>query len=107
MAFSFEKLVVCQKAVDFGDTDCAATGQFPRGYGFLIDQFNRAALSIAANNAEGNGRFTKPDRKNFSALLGVRARSVSHGWNWPDAVVFFPKSGTPASNPIGKRFPGY
>jgi four helix bundle protein len=37
----------------------------PRGYGFLVDRLNRAALSIATNLAEGNGRFTKPDRRNF------------------------------------------
>jgi len=34
----------------------------------LADQLNRAALSIAANIAEGNGRFTKPDRKNFFTI---------------------------------------
>ena len=73
MAFSFEKLVVYQKAVDFADSVCAATEQFPRGYGFLVDQLNRAALSIAANIAEGNGRFTKPDRKNF---FGIARGSV-------------------------------
>lgn len=38
MAFSFEKLVVYQKAVDFADHVCSLTEQFPRGYGFLVDQ---------------------------------------------------------------------
>lgn len=65
MAFAFEKLVVYQKAIAFADAACSATESWSRGYGFLSDQLNRAALSIAANIAEGNGRFTKPDRKNF------------------------------------------
>ena len=65
MAFAFEKLHVYQKSVDFADAVCSATEGFPRGYGFLVDQLNRASLSIAANIAEGNGRFTKADRRNF------------------------------------------
>ena len=65
MSFAFEKLAVYQKAIDFTDIIVARTEQFPRGYGFLADQLNRASLSIAANIAEGNGRFTKADRKNF------------------------------------------
>ena len=65
MTFQFEKLLVYQKAVDFADQVCATTEVFTRGYGFLVDQLNRAALSISANIAEGNGRFTKADRKNF------------------------------------------
>ncbi len=65
MPFTFEKLHVYQKAVDFTDMICRLTERFPRGYGFLVDQLNRASLSIAANIAEGNGRFTKADRKNF------------------------------------------
>jgi four helix bundle protein len=73
MAFAFEKLQVYQKAVAFADTVCTLTKGFPRGYFFLADQLNRAALSIAANIAEGNGRFTKPDRKNF---FGIARGSV-------------------------------
>jgi four helix bundle protein len=68
MAFLFEKLLVYQKAVNFADLICTRTEAFPRGYGFLVDQLNRAALSIAANIAEGNGRFTKPDRRNFFGI---------------------------------------
>src|SRR2546429_9061445 len=61
----FENLQVYQKAVDFADRIASHTEDFPRGYYFLVDQLNRAALSIATNLAEGNGRFTKADRKNF------------------------------------------
>ena len=61
----FENLDVYQKAVDFIDKVTSLTEQFPRGYYFLTDQLNRAALSIATNLAEGNGRFTKADRKHF------------------------------------------
>jgi hypothetical protein len=62
MAFMFENLQVYQKAVDFADRIASKTEAFPRGYYFLVDQLNRAALSVATNLAEGNGRFTKPDR---------------------------------------------
>jgi four helix bundle protein len=68
MPFTFEKLLVYQKSVDFADAVCAHTEAFPRGYGFLVDQLNRAALSIAANIAEGNGRFTQRDRRNFFGI---------------------------------------
>lgn len=68
MAFMFERLEVYQKAVDFADDIAGLTEGFPRGYGFMVDQLNRAALSIATNLAEGNGRFTKPDRRNFFTI---------------------------------------
>lgn len=68
MAFAFEKLIVYQKAVDFADRTLAAAEHFPRGYRFLADQLNRASVSIAANLAEGNGRFTTPDRRHFFGI---------------------------------------
>ena len=68
MAFMFENLEVYQKAIDFAEQITNLTEQFPRGYYFLSDQLNRAALSIATNIAEGNGRFTKNDRKHFFVI---------------------------------------
>ena len=65
MPFMFEKLEVYQKAVDLADDVIRLTETFARGYYFLADQLNRAALSVSANIAEGNGRFTKSDRRHF------------------------------------------
>jgi four helix bundle protein len=73
MSFAFEKLQVYQKAITFADAVCTFTRDLPRGYFFLADQLSRAALSVAANIAEGNGRFTKPDRRNF---FGIARGSV-------------------------------
>ncbi|MBN2842140.1 MAG: four helix bundle protein [Sedimentisphaerales bacterium] len=65
MSFMFENLTVYQKAVDLSEQIITITESFPKGYYFLTDQLNRASLSISLNLAEGNGRFTKADRKNF------------------------------------------
>ena len=73
MAFAFEKLNVYQKSIAFADAICTITRGLPRGYFFLGDQLSRAATSIAANIAEGNGRFTKADRRNF---FGIARGSV-------------------------------
>jgi four helix bundle protein len=73
MSFAFEKLHVYQRSITFANAICTLTRDLPRGYFFLADQLNRAALSISANIAEGNGRFTKPDRKNF---FGIARGSV-------------------------------
>ena len=68
MPFAVENLKLYQKTVDFADQVLATTEHFPRGYGFLADQLNRASVSITANLAEGNGRFTTPDCKHFFAI---------------------------------------
>ena len=65
MSFMFENLDVYRKAIDLTEVIINLTEEFPKGYYFLTDQLNRASLSIATNIAEGNGRFTKADRRNF------------------------------------------
>ena len=74
MAFLFENLDVYQKSLDFSERIMALTESFPRGYYFLVDQLNRAALAIATNLAEGNGRFTNRDRTNFFVIARASAQ---------------------------------
>lgn len=68
MPFMFEKLQVYQKAMTFIDDAATLIESFPRGYSHLADQLGRASLSIATNLAEGNGRFTKADRRHFFTI---------------------------------------
>lgn len=72
VVFAFEKLLVYQKSVALTDAVCGATRTFPRGYLYLADQLNRAALSIATNLAEGNGRSSAaPPPPALPGRLGV------------------------------------
>lgn len=68
MPFLFEKLEVYRKAVDLAERVCTLTSDFPRGSWYLADQLNRASLSISLNIAEGNGRWTDADRRNFFTI---------------------------------------
>ena len=65
--FDFEKLVVYNKAKEYNKTVTT----------FLKDneidkvtngQLRRASFSIMLNIAEGSGRFTKPDKRNFYVI---------------------------------------
>jgi four helix bundle protein len=58
MEFHFEKLTVWQDAMQLITKVYRLTKTFPREERFgLIDQLRRAAVSIAANIAEGRGRY--------------------------------------------------
>ena len=74
MPFLVQNLRIYCEAVDFADRITSLTESFPRGKHYLSDQLNRAAVSIAANIAEGNGRYGGRDRRNFFVI----ARASAH-----------------------------
>ncbi len=62
--FDFEKLEVYSKAKLF-NRDVSFFLEHTNISKNKKDQLERAAFSIMLNIAEGSGRFTKPDKKNF------------------------------------------
>lgn len=71
--FNFEKLIVYQKSLAFIDFVYDITAKFPSSERFnLIDQFRRAATSIAFNIGEGSGGTDKE----FNSFLRISKRSM-------------------------------
>jgi four helix bundle protein len=72
--FSFEKLDVWRKAIDFADLIYQETRAFPAEERFgLTNQLRRAAVSISSNIAEGSSRSSKTD---FARFAEIAAGSV-------------------------------
>ena len=66
MAFSFERLEVYQRALNWVDTiECLCSALKGRVSYSLLDQLQRAALSIPLNIAESNGRWHKGEKRQF------------------------------------------
>ena len=67
--YAFEKLRVWQAARALAKAVYVVTNRFPRTeiYG-LTSQCNRAAISVAANLAEGSSRRSKKDQAHFSEI---------------------------------------
>jgi four helix bundle protein len=67
--YPFEKLRVWQAARTLAKVIYAATSKFPQReiYG-LTSQCNRAAVSVAANLAEGSSRQSRKDQAHFSEI---------------------------------------
>ena len=78
--FKFEKLEVWQRALDFSDQIYRITREFPTDERFgLVNQLRRAAVSIAANIAEGTGRQSDRDFVRFIEIAyGSLLEVVSH-----------------------------
>ena len=66
--FDFEKLEVYKKARDFNKVIRAKILSSSELDQPTRSQLSRAALSIMLNIAEGAGRFTKPDKRNFYVI---------------------------------------
>ena len=78
--FRFEQLDVWQLAIEYSDEIYSATRLFPVDERFgLTNQLRRATVSIAANIAEGTGRFSDRDFSRFiEVAYGSLMETVSH-----------------------------
>lgn len=66
---NYRDLVVWQKSIDFVSEVYRLTADFPSHEQFgLTSQLRRAAVSVASNIAEGEGRDSKGDFKRFLAI---------------------------------------
>lgn len=67
MMFDFEKLIVYQKARTI-NSKIQVLLQQNSPSSFLRDQLYRASLSMVINIAEGTGKLSKKDKKNFYVI---------------------------------------
>ena len=75
MSFKFERLIIWQKSMDFGEEIYLLSRKFPAGERFnLISQICRAADSIALNISEGS--ILQSDAE-FRRFLGYSIRSLA------------------------------
>lgn len=65
--FDFQKLDVYKKAKLF-HVDCKKLIQETKLDKFVKDQLGRASFSIPLNIAEGSGKFSKADRRNYFTI---------------------------------------
>ena len=67
--FSFEKLIVWQKARELSKVIYKTTKHFPEDERFgLISQMRRCSISISSNIAEGTGRHSSKDKARFTEI---------------------------------------
>ena len=75
MEFKFEKLIIWQKAMDFGENVYRLTSKFPKEEMYnLSSQIRRAVDSIALNISEGSIGQSNPEFKKF---MGYSIRSLA------------------------------
>ncbi len=65
--FDFQKLEVYKKAKQF-HVDCKQIILNRELDKYVVDQLGRASFSVPLNIAEGSGKFSKADRRNFFVI---------------------------------------
>jgi four helix bundle protein len=77
VAKNYRELIVWQEAMDLVTSTYASTKNWPHHEQFgLVNQSRRAAVSIAANIAEGEGRGTDPDFVRFLRMAHGSLREL-------------------------------
>jgi four helix bundle protein len=72
--YSFEKLIVWQKAKKFAVVIYKTTREFPKDELFgMTSQMRRCSISIASNIAEGSGRQTFKEKARFTEIAYASA----------------------------------
>ena len=75
MSFKFEKLIIWQRAMDFGEEINATAKEFPKHEMYnLSSQILRASDSVALNISEGSIEQSKAE---FNRFLGYSVRSLA------------------------------
>jgi len=75
MSFKFEKLLICKKAMDFGEEIYLLTETFPKKEMYnLSSQILRASDSIALNISEGS---IEQSNLEFKRFLGYSIRAIA------------------------------
>ena len=70
MPFAHENLDVYKLALDFLAFADELIEHLPRGRGHLADQLTRASTSVVLTIAEGEGTFSKPDKRRYYLSAG-------------------------------------
>lgn len=74
---NYRDLIAWQKAMDLAESVYQATSDMPADERFgLTSQVRRAAVSVASNIAEGQGRFTDADFNRFLSIAHGSVREV-------------------------------
>lgn len=66
--FDFENLTVYKKAKEINKDILTYLKQNKQIDSYLKDQLHRASISIVVNIAEGSGKFSKADKRNFYTI---------------------------------------